>query len=225
MKCTESSACSQESPDCVNSPLSAPDCKSNSKSRSSSRAIASANQYSSDITPRSPSTQTYAPSALNQDCSMSFVAEVPARIYQLPEVGRGLAALALACGLKCCGLLRKPDQILCFGKTWQAALITVYEQCLEDCEWQDIRTKIQSSYQQIRLERRTAGRGFLLLPTPMGHSRAKISYRHPGQDKLEVKLRSLGIVPTLRISSAEFREWMMGLPPGWTSTTEEDGGR
>lgn len=64
-----------------------------------------------------------------------------------------------------------------------------------------------------------------LLPTPMGHARAKTSYSAPGQDKLERKLRELGVVTKGQISSPEFRQWLMGLPHGWTSITEADGGK
>lgn len=63
---------------------------------------------------------------------------------------------------------------------------------------------------------------YLLLPTPMAHSRAKTSYSHPGQDKLEQKLRELGIVPPGEISTPQFRSWLMGV--SLPDTTEVDGG-
>jgi preprotein translocase subunit YajC len=62
---------------------------------------------------------------------------------------------------------------------------------------------------------------YLLLPTPMAHSRAKDTYNRPGQDKLEVKLRERGIIPPGEVSTPEFRRWMMGISP---DTIVADGG-
>ncbi len=76
---------------------------------------------------------------------------------------------------------------------------------------------------QKPLERPISENGsYLLLPTPMAHSRAKTSTRPPGQDKLEQKLRELGVVPPGEITTPEFRNWMMGISS--PDTIEVDGG-
>lgn len=77
---------------------------------------------------------------------------------------------------------------------------------------------------QPHLERPTAGNEYLLLPTPMAHSRASAEYSRPGQDKLEQKLRELGVTPPGHVSHPAVREYLMGLPDGWTNITEADGG-
>lgn len=77
---------------------------------------------------------------------------------------------------------------------------------------------------QPSVERHTCANECSLLPTPMAHSRARDKYRPPGQDKLEQKLRQVGAIPPGQVSHPALREWMQGMPDGWTDITVPDGG-
>lgn len=142
-----------------------------------------------------------------------------------PEADLDYLTSTLVSGLKCFGLSISPTRILFSLKMCQGLWIWVLEQQLEDSKWQATTATIRSSYQQLCSAHRNNATGSWLLPTPMGHARAKNSYSAPGQDRLERKLREFGIVPKGEISTPEFREWMQALPPGWTDIIEADGGK
>ena len=74
--------------------------------------------------------------------------------------------------------------------------------------------------------RHTKEKGCLLLPTPLAMSKSTdAQYSRPGQDRLEMKLRELGIIEKRTVSTANFREWMMGVPRECTKLVDQDGGK
>jgi hypothetical protein len=80
--------------------------------------------------------------------------------------------------------------------------------------------------QHQNLVRHTKEKESFLLPTPTAMSKSEnVHYSRPGQDKLEMRLRELGIIPKGEISTANLREWMMGVPQDYTKLVDQDGGK
>ncbi len=185
-----SSVCSQEWAASANLELLKPDLQTNSKSRDLSNPTPTDNKSSPDITLIHQSTQTLeiTPQILSPTyLSADFLAEVLVPLEQEKDC---LIPTPIF-GLKCCGLLRNPSQLLWLLKTWQVLLIEGFEQCLGDSEWLATSGKIRSSYQQRNSARPTSENECLLLPTPVAYSRASKEYRPPGGDKLETALKLL----------------------------------
>jgi hypothetical protein len=72
------------------------------------------------------------------------------------------------------------------------------------------------SYQQRRLERPTKEKGSLWLPTPTALSKPpEAKYSKAGQTKLDLKLRSLGLLDAGKVRSCQTTAWIMGFSIDW----------
>ena len=179
----------------------------------------------------SPSTMIFEPLPPMTELGMSFVPVPPAPIFLAPtRMAEDLTRNDQDSGGKSSESSENADPDLLSGKT--SLLPDMQNQGSPTVLSPELSGALPASGMyangklsaQLVLEHPTDEPDSLLLPTPMAHSRASTEYRPPGQDKLEQKLRELGAIPPGEVSTPEFREWMMGFPPGWTNITEEDGG-
>ena len=228
---TQFSAASAGLQDCATEASQVPDLITSSKSPNSSRQIPTAELCLLDTSRLSDATTTSEPLVQNQDNSILWSEAVPARGSAEPTLlAEDSTINAPYCGSSSCDSSGNADHNSLSGKTsaapdtpslvHQSHLLSEYSGVLPSAgTMQNGKLSVQP-----HLERPTRGNGYSLLPTPMAHSRASSEYRSPGQDKLEQKLREIGAIPPGEVSTPELREWMMGLPKGWTDTTVLDGG-
>lgn len=217
---------------CQNLELEKQECPNNSKSLNSLRQISIEGHYSRDTTLTSPVITTSVHFVQHLGNSESLSAAVPVRelVEPIPQAEDSTTS-AQAFGTKCSDSSTSADRNLLSGK-----MSLPPEDPSQDNNtqlWEQFSGALPRAglmqngrlFPQQNLERPTGVSEFLLLPTPMAHSRASDKYRTPGQDKLEQTLRSHGIIPKGQVSTPSLREWMMGLPSGYTDITEQDGGK
>jgi|GEM_PF-3122229 len=143
-----------------------------------------------DTSPKLNSGTISAPSSQQVGDGTSSQVEVPAKTSASLETEAASAAIAQACSLRCCELLKSPAQLLWFGRTWKALLIQDLDQSLPDSEFAVIRGTLRKLYRQRNLVRLIYEKGSSLLPTPVSYSKGS-SERKAGQTKLDRKLRLL----------------------------------
>ena len=217
---------------CQNLELEKQDCLNNSKSLNSLRQIPIEGHYSRDTTPTSPviTTSVHFAQHLGNSESLSAAAPVRELVEPIPQAEDSTTS-AQAFGTKCSDSSTSADRNSSSGRT---SLLP--EEPSQDNNTQSLEQfsgvlptagLMQNGrlFPQQNLECLTKENGCLLLPTPMAHSRASDKYRTPGQDKLEQTLRNRGIISKGQVSTPSLREWMMGLPSGYTDITEQDGGK
>lgn len=210
--------------------LPTPDCQTLSELPNLSKKTPGEPSDSERNTPLSPATRTCKLLEENEENSQLLQEVAHARTFPEPtQTETDLPEKSRDCGGKCSELSENVSPDGLSGKTspppdtQQEEMLLVLSPMLSGVlpESATFVNGLLSAHQP--LERPTIeNESYLLLPTPMAHARAKTSYSHPGQDKLEQKLRELGAVPPGHISTPEFRQWMQGISS--PDTTEADGG-
>lgn len=153
------------------------------------------------------------PTIPNQGNSTSLQADRLAKTSVSLESNEELVESDPLSGLSNCACSRKVEQLSLFGKTSHPALTTDLEKFSGALPATGTIVNGQlSKHQTWGLP--ISGKEFFLLPTPMAYSSS--NSRRPGQTKLEIKLRSLGILQQERVLSPVGVELMMGFPPNWT---------
>lgn len=186
----------------------------------SSKSTQTHSKFSETNIPESPSTQTLETTTAHMGNSTFSQSPSPAQEHPMPEPEPDSNTPLAAFGLKPCDASEKESQDLLSSSNQKELSIKDYEQCLEDCEWQDIRDGIYNSFRLRKLELATTGTESLLLPTPTAQSPTGSS-RPAGQTKLEKWFRDNGLLQTSQCLSGEVMELLMGFPLGWTSALLE----
>jgi hypothetical protein len=117
-------------------------------------------------------------------------------------------------GLKPLDVFARGNQASLLLKTLKDLSIEDFEQCLEDCEWQDIAGTVRNSYRQNGLAHRINETGYLSLPTPNASSKA--NSRAAGQTKCEIWFRNKGLLQDSQCLSPQIMALLLGFPKDWT---------
>ena len=117
-------------------------------------------------------------------------------------------------GLKPLDVFARGNQASLLLKTLKDLSIEDFEQCLEDCEWQDIAGTVRNSYRQNGLAHRINETGYLSLPTPNASSKA--NSRAAGQTRCEVWFRQNGLLRDSQCLSPQIMALLLGFPMDWT---------
>ena len=224
-------ACSAECPAYAVEGSQKPDSTTCFESASLLKQTHIAGPSSPDSTPAPPVTPTSEPSPQSEESSIVWQEDRRARelVEPIPEA-QDLMTNAQDCGEKC--IASSTSAVLDLSSGKMLPLPDTQNQdneCLPSEEFCGILpasgiAENGKLLAQLPLAHPTNASASSLLPTPMAHSRASTKYRPPGQDKLEQALRSRGMIPPGHVSTPEFREWMQGLPQGWTDISQMDGG-
>jgi len=116
--------------------------------------------------------------------------------------------------LKPLDVFARGNQASLLLKTLKDLSIEDFEQCLEDCEWQDIAGTVRNSYRQNGLAHRINETGYLSLPTPNASSKA--NSRAAGQTKCEIWFRNKGLLQDSQCLSPQIMALLLGFPKDWT---------
>ena len=138
----------------------------------------------------------------------------PVREPVLQAAAQDLHTKNQACGLKPCVASMTVSLHLLYWKTLTDLLIEGFAQCLDRCEWLDIRSTIHKSYRLRSLARDIKGKEFLSFPTPNA-SDSKNS-RCAGQTRLETAFKRFGLKPDGYCLSAQAMALIQGFPTDWT---------
>jgi predicted RNA methylase len=148
----------------------------------------------------------------------------------LTPKAKDLQAIALGCGGSISELSKSANLQSSSGKTPQDADIQNQDMNYLPLEWFSGRLKVAgivvsgNPYELVMSGRPTKGIAYSVLPTPLTCSSDSESYRRPGQDRLERRLRrELSFLPGM-VSHPEIREWMLGLPKSSTVIHKAGGG-
>jgi hypothetical protein len=185
----------------------------------SSKMIGMRSQSCEATTQISQSTPTSEIGVPTQESLTSTRLAFPVREHPLPEVEPDSNTKSQNCGSKHLDVSASEDQNSSSWNNLKDLSLADFEQCLEDCEWHNIRAGISNSYRERKSVAPKNETGYLLLPTVTSLSSKKS--RAAGQTRLEKFFRDNSMLQDSQCLSGEIMESIMGFPTNHTKCLSE----